>query len=157
VEWARLGKCNQCGDCCDPALVGPRLKAYMDAGYMPHMVESHLGAGRCPHFTRDAQGGGLCAVYPFRPDYCKAFPTHPMDIAALPRCGYTFLPLPLPESPGIGARIPGIGGKLPARAPRPMSRQTRRRLAREEAKRREREARRAGEAERAERLYRRHT
>jgi len=83
----RLGKCNQCGKCCDPATVPERLAVYARAGLKALL--QHSGKP-CPHFHYQ-DGHGVCDIYPLRPYVCRVFPTIPEDIEALPGCGYAFI------------------------------------------------------------------
>lgn len=96
MPWIRVGECNQCGDCCDPATLKKRLKNYLDAGMSFEVIggmELRHG-GVCPHFKRDSRGKGWCSIYPTRPQMCRIFPKSPLDILVLPRCGYRFIWVP---------------------------------------------------------------
>ena len=86
----RLGRCRRCGGCCDPATMPARLEAYRQGGALAVITQHPDG---CRQFRRE-NGRATCAIYEQRPKMCRLFPIHPMDIAALPTCGYRFVTLP---------------------------------------------------------------
>jgi len=93
---------NRCGDCCDPATLGERLKNYLEAGTSFQVIDGFelWDMGVCSHFKRDLGPGGKggCSIYPTRPHVCRIFPNGPLDTVALPRCGYRFIWVPFRES-----------------------------------------------------------
>ena len=86
AKLLRVGECNQCGSCCDPATIPERLEVYARAGFAALLPTN---GEPCPHF-RYRGGKGVCGIYPQRPDVCRIFPRIPEDIEALP-CGYRFI------------------------------------------------------------------
>ena len=78
----RVGECNQCGKCCDPP-TPERIEAYRGWDYMVQHPEG------CP-FGMRVNGKIGCGNYDNRPQMCKDFPQHPLDIVVLPECGYSF-------------------------------------------------------------------
>ena len=82
----RRGFCWTCGDCCDPKLSEAREKAYFDAGVVFQKINRDDGE-RCLGFNEKTR---LCKTYKDRPLSCRMFPLKPVDVAALPRCTFTF-------------------------------------------------------------------
>ncbi len=70
-----------------------RTKAYEEA-QVPFEVINIDASGGCPSFDPKT---GLCKIHKDKPEKCKAFPQQPIDIAALPNCGYRFEPLICPK------------------------------------------------------------
>lgn len=87
VRLIRMGECNQCGRCCDPATIPERLAVYARAGLA---ALSSTSGEPCPYFYY-LDGKGVCEIYPERPDVCRIFPRIPEDIEALPECSYRFI------------------------------------------------------------------
>ena len=83
--WIRLGQCNKCGRCCDPATWPKRAAIYRALG-IPFMLNPQFP---CPYFM-DFGSKGFCAIYEQRPQMCRDFPLQPADILGLPECGYRF-------------------------------------------------------------------
>lgn len=83
MPWIREGECCGCGDCCRPETIPARTAAYNEARIPFEVVNN----GDCKDFDPET---GKCRIYENRPQVCRDFPTHPIDIAALPRCTYTF-------------------------------------------------------------------
>jgi len=85
--YIRKGKCTRCGACETIDTLPIRIKVYQLFGlsWVAH-------AAPCPHFYWD-DGKATCAIYGSskRPWMCEAFPASPIDILALPTCGYTFI------------------------------------------------------------------
>jgi len=84
-KWVRVGKCRRCGACERVDNLPVRLRIYelFSYGWVAH-------AGPCPHFYWD-NGLATCAIYHNRPWMCREFPRDPIDLVALPGCGYSFL------------------------------------------------------------------
>jgi len=80
----RLGECNRCGKCCDPATLPRRMEVYRRYG-----LAVLIHTEPCPHFHYD--GRGVCDIYKERPAMCRAFPRRPADIEGLPECSYRFI------------------------------------------------------------------
>lgn len=83
TQLFRLGKCTKCGDCCRDETLEARIQAYKKAG-VPYKIINN----DCMSFDPNT---GLCRNYENRPLSCKQFPLLPVDIVALPRCGYSFV------------------------------------------------------------------
>ena len=60
VDFVRKGECLQCGKCCKEK--------------MPD----------CPHLNEN----GTCAIQETKPEECKLYPTHPMQLVE--GCGFSF-------------------------------------------------------------------
>lgn len=82
--WQRLGECCRCGDCCRMETLPKRLEVYRK-----WRMAAFIKGEPCPHFLDG--NPATCLIYPNRPPMCQAFPVHPADIEALPRCGYRFI------------------------------------------------------------------
>jgi hypothetical protein len=80
--YERVGKCNQCGDCCREETLPARIRAYKAAGINFTIVNQD-----CDKFDLAT---GRCLDYDNRPESCKQFPILPADIVALPRCSFRF-------------------------------------------------------------------
>lgn len=88
TTYKRKGKCRKCGKCCEYP-TRDRINAYSRAGYdVQEILETELD---CPHVKRREDGSIKCGKYWRRPRRCRRFPSHPLDIAALPTCGYRFI------------------------------------------------------------------
>lgn len=74
-----------CGDCCEPP-TKERLQTYRDAG-IEVTVQYEDG---CPFAIRGEDGRLSCTDYENRNEICRNFPTHPVDILALPNCSFSF-------------------------------------------------------------------
>lgn len=83
--FIRLGECNRCGKCCDPATMAKRMTVYRALG-VPVLLNPRYP---CPHFSY-VDGWGRCAIYDRRPQMCRDFPRIPEDVLGLPECGYWF-------------------------------------------------------------------
>lgn len=84
-KWLRIGKCLQCGKCCDPSTLPSRVAVYQKNG-----VKALIHGEPCSYFEyRD--GRGFCKTYEGRPEMCRLFPVMPIDVEALPGCGYRFI------------------------------------------------------------------
>ena len=92
MRFLRRGSCRRCGACCDPATLPARLEAYRQHGALLVITQYPDG---CRHFRRE-NGRATCAIYPHRPKICQLFPLFPVDIAALPTCGFYFVLAPAP-------------------------------------------------------------
>lgn len=88
LPYHREGECCRCGQCEDMSTLPIRLRIYELFG-----VDCLFRTEVCPHFYFDEHGRATCKIYdsPERDWMCKAFPASPVDIIALPRCGYHFI------------------------------------------------------------------
>ena len=84
TNLARTGECKRCGECCE-APTKERVDVYKRAGYGCKV--QHLSG--CP-WEKRVDGKITCTDYDNRPKMCRDFPLSPLDIAALPNCGFKF-------------------------------------------------------------------
>lgn len=78
MAWVRGGHCCRCGDCCVGSPPG----------------EAEPVKGMCPRLVDAADGTRVCSVHDTDHYYwnaaCSKWPSHPGQIAHLPRCTFTF-------------------------------------------------------------------
>lgn len=84
-KWLRIGRCLRCGKCCDASTLPQRLVIYQK-----HGVAALIRGEPCPHFEY-RNNKGFCKIYEGRPEICRLFPVMPIDVEALPSCGYKFV------------------------------------------------------------------
>lgn len=107
TNWNRQGECRRCGECCEyPSR--ERINAYGRAGfeYRTHRMRGCSSAGR----TED--GRIFCKDYGKRPEMCRRFPEHPVDIVTIPGCGYSFREAKGVEKTSVFSRISRLVTKL---------------------------------------------
>jgi len=88
MKFVRTGQCTQCGECEKAELNQIKLRCYQLFGLEGKIIHPDP----CP-YLRWEENKAVCTIYNSadRPWQCREFPTSPIDLIALPGCGYSFL------------------------------------------------------------------